>query len=136
MKFFESVKMSLVDKFFCFKGRASKQEYVYFSRFFWCGFLVVPILMVLTCIYVFNLEVRDFEDIPCLWAVGFVMIVAIPHLSLCVRRLRDVGESGWGIIPMLLLCSLLPFLWLLWYYPTMNKPSCTDNDELNESNHE
>ena len=37
--------------------------------------------------------------------VIFILIIAIPNFSLCIRRLHDVGKSGWfyliGFIPII-----------------------------------
>ena len=38
--------------------------------------------------------------------VIFILIIAIPNFSLCIRRLHDVGKSGW--------------FYLIWFIPIIN----------------
>ena len=84
-----------------------------------------------------GLEIKDFENIPIFWSVGFVMITAIPHLSLCVRRLHDIGDSGWLIIPMLLVGLIFPPVLYFWYHHSMTQPSESENNkELDTKEHE
>ncbi len=52
--------------------------------------------------------------------VGYVVAVFIPGLAVSVRRLHDVGKSGW-----MLLIALIPIIgsiWLLILYITDSEP--------------
>ena len=78
------------NKYATFRGRANRSEYWYFYLFtFIC--CIVPIL-------------------------GYIaaLVVLIPNLAVCVRRLHDIGKSGWN-----LLFGLIPIvggiLLLVWY---------------------
>ena len=78
-------------KYATFSGRASRSEYWYFYLFY---------ILVYLAAYIFAGEnVALIVSIP-LW---------IPQLSVAVRRLHDVGKSGWFIlIPiynLILMCT-------------------------------
>lgn len=81
--FVEAIK-SLFSNYGNFKGRATKSEY-------WWAFLFLIIVNTL------------LSKVPVL---GMVVALAlfIPNLSLNIRRLHDVGKSGWfllmGLIPL------------------------------------
>ena len=68
------------EKSFTWEGRASRSEYWYF---YLC--VMVPIIIMLT---VETLGVA-------LLGVGCAFLVALPSLSLTVRRLHDTNRSGW-----------------------------------------
>lgn len=53
-------------------------------------------------------------------SVGYAIAVFIPGLAVSVRRLHDVGKSGW-----MLLIALIPIIgaiWLLVLYVTDSEP--------------
>ena len=106
--FVDAVKICLTEKYCDFNGRARRSEYWWFCL---CNFvlsyvvnliggLISPTVgMVLTCIVTLGL--------------------LLPGLGVCVRRLHDIGKSGW-----LVLLALIPLLGaiilIVWY--------CKDSD--------
>jgi len=105
-----------------FKGRAHRTEYwmfVLFNLIF--AFAAIAIDNVLGITFKFN----DAFGNPMLIQFGYVYVlyglfVFIPALAVAVRRLHDVGKSGW----MLLIC-LIPIvgaIWLLVLYCTDSQP--------------
>lgn len=92
MKFTESVK-TVYSKYATFSGRATRSEYWWFVLFLCATILCVVLLGVATGI-----------DKPFLALIGiFVAISFIPIVALRVRRLHDIGKSGWwiflGLVP-------------------------------------
>ena len=92
MKFTESVK-TVYSKYATFSGRATRSEYWWFVLFLYATILCVVLLGVATGI-----------DKPFLALIGiFVAISFIPIVALRVRRLHDIGKSGWwiflGLVP-------------------------------------
>ena len=92
-----------------FRGRARRKEY-------WMFTLVNTIIIfVLALIMVFG----TFSDggrggastIGMILYYGYALAVFIPSLAVCVRRLHDVGKSGWyyfiGLIPLIGVIMLL-----------------------------
>ena len=92
--FVDAVKICLTEKYCDFNGRARRSEYWWFCL---CNFvlsyvvnliggLISPTVgMVLTCIVTLGL--------------------LLPGLGVCVRRLHDIGKSGW-----LVLLSFIPLV--------------------------
>ncbi len=74
-----------------FKGRARRKEYWMFVLFNFIISFVMSLLglVVLSWIY--------------------TVAVFIPSLAVCVRRLHDIGKSGWW-----LLISFIPLIGLIW----------------------
>jgi uncharacterized membrane protein YhaH (DUF805 family) len=74
---------SVIKKYAVFKGRASRAE-------FWCFFLVDIII-----------AITSLLSNPSLFGFYFLFSF-LPNLSLRVRRLHDVGRSGW-LMPLVLI---------------------------------
>jgi uncharacterized membrane protein YhaH (DUF805 family) len=86
MTFIESVK-SVLTKYAEFKGRASRSEY-------WWYFLFNVIINIATAI---------IDSIVDPGGVGWVGLIAslgllLPSIAVGVRRVHDVGKSGWFIL--------------------------------------
>lgn len=89
MKFVDAVKTCL-NKYACFEGRACRSEYWYFTLF---NFLVS---------IVFGAILGKLAGIVSL-------ALFIPGLAVAVRRLHDIGKSGW----FYLIC-LIPVIGTIW----------------------
>ncbi len=81
-----------------FNGRARRSEYWYFALFnliisFVIGFTFGVIAGIL--------DMPALDNLTCLWSLA----VFIPGLAVSVRRLHDIGRSGWW-----LLLSLIPLV--------------------------
>lgn len=76
MGFTEAIK-TCFNKYATFQGRASRSEYWY-----WCLFYFL--IFILT-------EVPYIEYLALIAA----LLVVIPSISVGVRRLHDIGKSGW-----------------------------------------
>ena len=92
MKFSESVK-TVYSKYATFSGRATRSEYWWFALFFYAIILCA-----------FLLGVAMGIDKPIFALIGiFVALSFIPIVALRVRRLHDIGKSGWwiflGLVP-------------------------------------
>lgn len=80
-----------------FKGRSTRSEYWWWSLALFITFMVLTVLMSLS---VYSKLLYLFWGIMMLLALA----IAIPNLALSIRRLHDVGKSGWW-----LLINLVPF---------------------------
>ena len=91
-KFFESINET-VKKTFSFKGRATKKE-------FWCFFLfsvIVYILTILLLALILGAQ-STFLNILALVVFGIIWLgITICSISLSVRRLHDLGLSGFWL---------------------------------------
>lgn len=95
MTFGQSIK-TCFSKYVTFSGRASRSEYWWFALFsFIVGFIPVVNLL------------------------GLLLI--LPGLAVAVRRLHDIGKSGWNFLWVLI--PFLGALYLLWLYIQESQPS-------------
>jgi uncharacterized membrane protein YhaH (DUF805 family) len=98
----ESLKRDFLDhifkRIFLFSGRARRREFWMFEFWAYVGY------MILWALFVFgsaaSVLLRDCFMIA--WMI-YILALIVPSLSLGVRRLHDVGLSGW-----LLLLNLAP----------------------------
>ncbi|WP_179336059.1 DUF805 domain-containing protein [Winogradskyella costae] len=90
------------DNYANFTGRARRQEYwmfVLFNLIFVIGVAVVSgVLTALT-------DVAAFASLYVIYVLGII----IPSLAVAVRRLHDVGKSGWFYF-----ISLIPLIGGIW----------------------
>jgi uncharacterized membrane protein YhaH (DUF805 family) len=77
MSFVKSIE-SAFKKFFVWKGRASRSEFWWFYLFYLVGMTVTILL-------------KFFYYAPTI----FYLVTFFPFLSVSIRRLHDVGHSGW-----------------------------------------
>lgn len=82
---------------FNFTGRSRRKEY-------WAATLFNSIFIFIFLASIF-IEDHSISKILYFLYVIFILIIAIPNFSLCIRRLHDVGKSGWfyliGFIPII-----------------------------------
>ena len=111
MSFVDSIKNVLINNYAGFSGRASRSEYWWFSLFsFLAGFTTGLIDAVL-----FGWEMTDPTYLSWLLQLAFIL----PGLAVSVRRLHDLGKSGWNLLFVFI--PLVGFILLLVW-------CCTDGE--------
>ncbi|MBF66216.1 MAG: DUF805 domain-containing protein [Gammaproteobacteria bacterium] len=114
---------------FNFTGTSSKREFWFFLLFFFIAYVfvwVVDDVFLESTVNVKNLPMGDL--IPAgyvdpevgLAVLLFRPIMAIPTLSVTVRRLHDVGKSGWWSTLWVLPLPVIGWFWLI---PWLLRPS-------------
>lgn len=103
------------DNYANFTGRARRKEYWMFTLF----------NFILSLLFVIPMLIGAFSENMTIYFIGFALYMLfalallIPSLAVCVRRLHDVGKSGWWY-----LISFVPIigtiLLLIWF--------CTDSE--------
>ncbi len=88
--------IEVLKKYAVFSGRARRQEYWMFVLF---NFIISFVLGF----------VEGLAGGPGIIANIYALAVLIPSLAVSVRRLHDVGKSGW-----FLLISLIPIVGAIW----------------------
>ena len=78
---------SCFSKYATFSGRAPRSEYWYFILFTILGSVAIGILE--------SLAIGWPLLGPCGLSVVFDLAVLLPTISVAVRRLHDLGKSGW-----------------------------------------
>ena len=117
-----------------FNGRASRKEYWIFTLF-----NVIIIFALMSVMKVGTaLESSELSIIGMVLFYGYVLAIIIPSLAVCVRRLHDIGKSGWyyfiGLIP--LVGGIILFIWFCKdgqadknEYGVNPKETTSDNDD-------
>ena len=85
-----------------FSGRARRQEYWMFALL---NMIFTIVAMILDNVLGIAMEGVGYGPIYIL----YVLAVFIPGLAVAVRRLHDVGKSGW-----MLLIALIPLVGAIW----------------------
>ena len=92
MTFSEAVKTCLVDKYATFSGRATRSEYWYLVLF---GYLLSMLIFMLA--YAVNTS-----ELLIGLSVVLCLILFVPSLAVCIRRLHYTGRSGWWYLLILI----------------------------------
>lgn len=114
-----------------FNGRARRSEYWYF--------LLMNMICAITAMIIDNVIGIKIEPLPYGYIyLAYVLAVFFPGLAVAVRRLHDIGKSGWY-----LLISFIPVIgaiWLIVLFCKEGDPGANDYgsdpktsfDEINE----
>ena len=98
MSFQEAVQ-TVFSKYATFEGRARRSEYWYFMLFVCCVNVVIRILAMI--VGDSNVLATVLAGISTVFSLG----VLVPQIAVAVRRLHDIGRSGWfyliGLIPLI-----------------------------------
>ena len=110
----------ITSKYFQFSGRAPRREFWYFVLFTMIlSFLIATLGQMLGLLHMIPIEIPSVSDtgeitnivqnIPINIAqMGFGLFLMIPSLAISIRRLHDIGKSGWWY-----LIILIPFIGVL-----------------------
>jgi uncharacterized membrane protein YhaH (DUF805 family) len=101
----------VIKNYAVFEGRARRKEY-------WMFFLFNFVFSIAAGI-IDNILGLDFRNGGGLFGSLYGLAVLIPSIAVAVRRLHDVGRSGWFIF-----INLIPILGWIWFLVVM----CTDGD--------
>ena len=100
-----------------FKGRARRREYWMFYLF--CTLIITAIVLAIMFITVFaSTQGLGSSLVLVLQIVNLLMV--LPYLAVTVRRLHDVGKSGW--MWFIQLIPLIGGIWLLVLLVTDSQP--------------
>lgn len=107
--FLDAIRICIMEKYATFRGRATRAEFWYFVLF-------QSILLIFSSfLYTGNENGYVGKMAMRLYLVAYVGLF-IPLISVTVRRLHDIGRSGWW--------CLTPFSWL---FCTLDSQKC-DNE--------
>ena len=113
--------LSVLKNYATFRGRARRSEYWYFALF---NFIFAIIAAILDTLVGSSFTIETING-PVQTGYGFIYMIYtlamfIPGLSVAVRRLHDIGKSGWYILVVLI--PLAGFIWLLVLLFTDSEP--------------
>ena len=93
-----------LNQFADFSGRARRKEYLMFSLF---NTIFAFVAVILDNFLGININGTVYGPIYGLYAIALI----IPGIAVLVRRLHDVGKSGWMIL--VLLIPIIGAIWML-----------------------
>ena len=104
--------LKVLNNYAVFSGRARRKEYWMFYLFNLIFFIIALILD--------NIAGTTIEDgFYGLFYFLYAIAVLLPSLAVSVRRLHDLGKSGWFIF-----ITLIPFIGGIWFLVLM----CSDGN--------
>lgn len=86
MKYF----MHCMKNYANFKGRARRSEYWYFVLFYFIIYILVA--------FISGLLSNISEMLSAIFILIFALGMLIPTIAVAVRRMHDVGKSGWFML--------------------------------------
>jgi uncharacterized membrane protein YhaH (DUF805 family) len=95
--------LAVLKKYGDFSGRARRKEY-------WM-FVLFNLIFSITALILDNFLVNAFQLEYGIIYILYTLAVLIPGLAVLVRRLHDVGKSGWMVL--ILLIPIIGVIWLL-----------------------
>jgi len=106
MNFTDVYVEQMFRKYADFEGRTNLSDY---TTVFWCNVIINILLFVLG----FTIESNIISNI-----VGVIMI--IPWIAINVRRMHDIGKSGWFIL-LFLIPIIGLFVWIIYAFRKGNE---------------
>lgn len=115
--FVDTVKTVVLEKYCCFEGRARRSEYWYFCL------ANIVFSFVVTFFFMFIARV---SGMPGLYYLSYIVSFALflPSLGLAVRRLHDIGKSGWAYL--MLFVPLVGWIILLVWFCQDSVPAANE----------
>ena len=108
--------LMVLKKYAVFDGRAQRAEYWYFVLF---NTIISILLSILgKAIGVFNMTIGTVGNEINILSIIYSLAVLVPGLAVAVRRLHDVGKSGWMV-----LINLIPLIGQIWILVLMMRDS-------------
>ena len=104
-----------------FSGRSRRKEYWMFNLF---NFIFAVVTMILDNLFGLTFDLAPYGSIYALYA----LCVFIPSFAVSVRRLHDVGKSGWMI-----LISIIPIVGAIWLLVLFLTDSDPDENEYGQN---
>ncbi|MDE6583553.1 MAG: DUF805 domain-containing protein [Clostridia bacterium] len=102
---------------FDFQGKSNRKE-------FWLGVLANSIIMVIllalliVSLACFEKTISAFSIAMIILFSLFCLVELIPSISLIIRRMHDIGKSGYYIWVL-----FIPIAGLVWYFYLVTRPS-------------
>lgn len=105
--------LAVLKKYAVFSGRARRKEFWFFVLF-----NIIFAVIALVIDNVLGITIEDLNYGP-LYLV-YVVATILPNLGVAIRRLHDIGKSGWWILIELI--PLIGSIWLIVLFARNGEP--------------
>lgn len=96
----EALSICLKQKYATISGRATRAEYWWFTLFVYIIFVIMYAIMLIMAAYI--KQGSGAQILGALLVVGLMSIISllliVPSICVTVRRLHDIGYSGWWVL--------------------------------------
>ncbi len=117
--------LKVLQNYATFSGRARRSEFWYFALF---NMIFIILAMVLDRVLGTTLKMGGVETPYGYIYLLYVLVLFIPGLAVSVRRLHDVGKSGW-----MYLIVLIPIIGAIWLLVLFFTDSNTESNKWGEN---
>ena len=83
--------MDALTKYAVFSGRATRQQYWMYSLFYLIFYLLFSLLDLWFSVYNASIGLGMISGM-------FAVAMALPSLAILIRRLHDIGKTGWWVL--------------------------------------
>ncbi len=124
--------LQVMTKYASFSGRARRREFWMFAIL---NLLLLTIAMISDGILGITFSISmgyQTINLPLGYiSLLFALVVTIPTLSVTVRRIHDLGKSGWSLLML-----FIPLLGIIWFLDMMTTESASGNNSygINQQN--
>lgn len=135
MGFVEAIKTCLIEKYCCFSGRARRSEFWWWQL---ANLLIGTVLgTITTTIFFSSHDISEYFNDPTslllspayLLQIAVSLALLLPNLGVSVRRLHDIGKSGFLLLPFLVgIIPIVGTLFTLVYFVVFIVWVCRDSD--------
>ena len=108
---------TLKNRYADFNGKATRSQYWYFVLFY----VLLSLVLALIDIFVVNplLGINIQEASTLILQTVFALALIIPTIAIGVRRLHDIGKSGWWML--ISFVPIIGFLVLIFFFVQESK---------------
>jgi len=117
--------LKVLQNYATFSGRARRSEFWYFALF---NLIFAILAMVLDRVLGTTFKMGGVEMYYGYIYLLYVLVMFIPGLAVSVRRLHDVGKSGW-----MYLIVLIPIIGAIWLLVLFFTDSNTESNKWGEN---
>lgn len=115
MEIFDYFKKTIIENYANFSGRARRREYWFFCLSVWLINVAMRILGIIMVIISASSSLLEIVSTSSAVAMALLSLgLIVPSIAVCVRRLHDIGKSGWYF-----LLSFIPIIGgiilLIWF---------------------
>ena len=110
---FRTAVRTCLSKYATFAGRARRSEFWWFALFVFAGNFLLGVIDAA----IFPGEIRVFAPV-------FSLAMLLPSIAVSVRRMHDIGRTGWWVL--LHLIPVIGLLVMLYFYVQRSEAGAND----------